>query len=140
MNRNKNQDLVAQKTACDPPRLSAYERRYDELLNQGRAALVQMRPQSLGYDDLRNMLKRLERYKDAYMLFMRDYVAPFTNNQAERDLRHAKTKLKISGCFRSWLGLRIYCKIRSLTDTVRKRGGSVMDALRSPSLLFSAEQ
>jgi hypothetical protein len=110
MNESKKQDQADLKTACDPPSLRQYERRYDEL---------------------RKMVKRLACYKDAYLLFMRDYTAPFTNNLAERDLRHCKTKQKVSCCHRSWSGLRDYCKIRSFTDTVRKHGASVMAALRS---------
>jgi hypothetical protein len=33
------------------------------------------------------------------MLFLREYTAPFTNNQAERDLRHCKAKQKNIGCY-----------------------------------------
>ncbi|MDR2656990.1 MAG: transposase [Oscillospiraceae bacterium] len=62
---------------------------------------------------------------------MHDYEAPYTNNQAERDLRHCKTKQKVSGCSRMWGGLTDYCKIRSLIDTVRKRGEDVLAAIRA---------
>jgi len=129
MNEHKREDQARNKTACDPPILAQYEARYDELVSEGAALLNQMREKTLGYDELRKMVNRLKTYKDAYMLFMRDYVAPFTNNQAERDLRHCKTKQKVSGCYRSWQGLLDYCKIRSLTDTTRKRGGDVLTAL-----------
>jgi hypothetical protein len=47
-----------------------------------------MPPKSFGYDELRRMVNRLEKHKDNYLLFIRNYEAPFTNNQAERDLRH----------------------------------------------------
>ena len=129
MNEVKKQDQAAQKTTCDPPTLAQFENRYDELLAEGTVALARMRKKSLGHIELRRMLKRLKQYKDAYMRFMRDYSAPFTNNQAERDLRHCKTKQKISGCYRSWQGLVTYCSIRSLIDTTRKRGGAVLAAL-----------
>jgi transposase len=130
MNRQKLRDRTEGKTTCDPPTLVQYEARYDGLVEEGAALLSQMRKKTLGYDELRRMVKRLKTYKDAYMLFMRDYEAPFTNNQAERDLRHCKTKQKVSGCYRSWQGLLDYCTIRSLTDTTRKRGGDVLAALR----------
>jgi hypothetical protein len=134
MNRHKHKDQERNKTACDPPILAQYEARYDELVSEGAVLLSEMHKRTLGYDELRKMVNRLKTHKDAYMLFMRDYVAPFTNNQAERDLRHCKTKQKVSGCFRSWRGLLDYCKIRSLTDTTRKRGGDVLDALRTCAL------
>ena len=131
MNEQKSQDQAEEKTACDLSVLLKYEAYYDKLVDEGVALLGQMRKKTLGYDELRRMVKRLQRHKDAYMLFMRDYEAPFTNNQAERDLRHCKTKQKVSGCYRSWRALQDYCKIRSLTDTTHKRGGDVMAAIRS---------
>jgi transposase len=131
MNAHKTKDRAQNKTTCDPPVLAQYEAQYDELVEEGAALLGQMRKKVLGYDELRRMVKRLETHKDAYMLFMRDYKAPFTNNQAERDLRHCKTKQKVSGCYRSWRGLTDYCIIRSLTDTTRKRGLNVFSALRA---------
>jgi len=97
-----------------------YEKRYDELLQEGKLQLASMPPKSFGYDELRRMVNRLNKHKDNCLLFIRDYEAPFTNNQAERDLRHCKTKQKVSGCFRSWQGVLDYCKIRSLLATSKK--------------------
>ena len=82
--------------------------------------MASMPPKSFGYDELRRMVNRLNKHKDNCLLFIRDYEAPFTNNQAERDLRHCKTKQKVSGCFRSWQGVLDYCKIRSLLATSKK--------------------
>ena len=70
------------------------------------------------------------------MLFIKDYRAPFTNNQAERDLRPCKTKQKISGCFRSWEGLLCFAKIRSLISTAKKRG---LNLLQSFELLLATD-
>ncbi len=141
MHARKKQDMADHKSLCDPEFLAQCEARYDDLLKDGAAVLSQIRPKSLGHDVLRKILNRLTNYKDSYMLFLRNYTAPFTNNQAERDLRHCKTRQKVSGCFRSWQGLFDYCKIRSLVDTSRKRLCHVLDALRLPLLpLRSAEQ
>ena len=49
----------------------------------------------------RNLLERLRDRDDQVLLFAHDLSVPFTNNQAERDVRPTKTQLKISGCHRS---------------------------------------
>jgi transposase len=131
MNRYKNNDLRNGINACEPMSLRQFEQRYDELVSQGMETLGSMEAKSFGYAELQRMLLRLAKYKDSYMLFIRDYTAPFTNNQAERDLRHCKTKQKISGCFRSWQGVVDYCKIRSLLASAKKRGKNLMDSIYS---------
>ncbi len=129
MNHQKNEDVHSKKTACGPDLLYQYEIRYDVLVKEGKAILNNMAPKSFSYDQLRRMVNRLENYKDSYLLFIRNYDAPFTNNEAERDLRSCKTKQKISGCFRSWQGVLDYCKIRSFLATVKKRAKNIFDSL-----------
>jgi transposase len=131
MNSHKNEGTDKKETCCDPALLLEFEKEYDEIVAQGLEQHTTMKPKTFGYDELRRMVNRLRDYKDSYLLFIRNYAAPFTNNQAERDLRHCKTKQKVSGCFRKWQGLLDYCKIRSLTDTVKKRGQNSLVALRS---------
>ena len=129
MNQFKNEEVRERKTACEPALLCRFETRFDELLEAGKLALENTPARSFGFDELRRMVNRLKKYKDCYMLFVRNYEAPFTNNQAERDLRHCKTKQKVSGCFRSWHGVKDYCKIRSLLATAAKRGENLFDTL-----------
>lgn len=136
MNQQKKKDLHSGENSCGAALLCRYENRYDELVVQGKNLLAAMKEKSFGYDELRRMVNRLEKYKDSYMLFIRDYEAPFTNNEAERDLRHCKTRQKVSGCFRSWQGVLDYCKIRSLLSTAKKRGQNLLDTL---AFLFSEQ-
>ena len=121
MNKHKKEDLENGRTACAPEQLASFEKEYDDLIQRGRGDIGQMKKDELGYNDFDNMLDRLTDYKDCYLLFMRDYKAPFTNSLAERDLRMLKTKEKVSGLFRSWNGIKNYLSIRSFISTIKKR-------------------
>ncbi len=68
----------------------------------------------------RNLLDRLTKYQDAVLAFAFHAEVPFSNNQAERDIRPTKTKMKVSGCFRTQYGAEIYARIQSFISTVRK--------------------
>lgn len=68
----------------------------------------------------RNLLDRLIKYQDAVLAFAFHAEVPFSNNQAERDIRPTKTKMKVSGCFRTQYGAEIYARIQSFISTVRK--------------------
>jgi transposase len=78
----------------------------------------------------RNLLVRLRDRDAQVLLFARDLAVPFTNNQAERDLRPAKTQLKISGCHRSETGAHAWIRVRGYISTVRKNGADVITAVR----------
>lgn len=84
----------------------------------------------------RNLLERLRNYESDVLRFMDDAAVPFSNNQAENDLRMTKVQQKISGCFRSMDGAKIFCRIRSYLSTCRKHSLSASKSLR---LLFEGK-
>ena len=77
----------------------------------------------------RNLMERLRDYKRDVLRFAELEHIPFTNNLAERDVRPWKTKLKVSGCFRTLEGAKRYARIKGFCSTVRKNGKAVFQEL-----------
>ena len=76
-----------------------------------------------------NLLVSLRDYRDDVLRFLTDFTVPFTNNQAERDLRMMKLRMKISGTFRTLEGAQVFADIRSVISTVRKHGDNISETL-----------
>lgn len=77
----------------------------------------------------RSLIERLMALKASVCLFIKDFDVPFDNNRAERDVRNVKTKIKVSGCFRTESGAQDYLDIMSYISTGRKHGVSAYEAL-----------
>jgi hypothetical protein len=77
----------------------------------------------------KNLLDELLRRAEQVLAFLDDLSIPFTNNQAERDLRMVKVQQKIAGPFRSEDGATAFCRIRSYLSTMRKQGHAMLTAL-----------
>lgn len=73
--------------------------------------------------------ERVQALMDAVLGFVKNPEVPFTNNLAEQDIRMMKVQQKISGCFRTFKGGEIFCRIRSYISTARKQGWNIWDAL-----------
>jgi transposase len=84
----------------------------------------------------RNLLERLNNFEDDVLRFMEMEEVPFTNNLGERDIRMTKVHQKISGCFQSELGAKMFCRIRGYLSSCRKQGVNSSDAM---ALLFKGE-
>lgn len=77
------------------------------------------------------LLERLRDYRAECLAFLFDLSLPFTNNEAERDLRMFKVKSKISGGFRTAAGADIYCRLRSYMMTCQKQRMGLLNSLQS---------
>ena len=77
------------------------------------------------------LIDRLQKYKDAVCLFIKNFAVPFDNNQAERDLRMVKVKTKVSGCFRSDDGCSDFLNILAYTSTAKKHNVNPFCAILS---------
>jgi transposase len=55
---------------------------------------------------------------------------PYDNNGSERAIRNLKVKQKVSGGFRSDRGAEIFAILRSVVDTIIKKGGNPSESIR----------
>jgi len=77
----------------------------------------------------RDLLECLRDRQDDVLRFTTDLRIPPTSNQAERDLRPAKTQQKISGRLRSEQATRDRYAIRGYISTAAKHGAHVLTAI-----------
>ena len=123
------------QAALSDERVRYYDTRYSRILREGRQELPELAPPKKvtrgrkAQHKVKNLHDRLVNHKHETIAFIYDPGAPFDNNQGERDIRMAKTKQKISGCFRSLTGAENFCRIRSYISTARKQGRNIYEAL-----------
>jgi transposase len=79
-----------------------------------------------------NLAERMKTHKDEILRFLTmGGEIPFTNNQAEQDVRMMKVQQKISGTFRTEQGAIEFGRIRGYISTIGKHGHSVVEAVKS---------
>jgi transposase len=108
--------------------------RYDQICRQGQQQEPPPEAGARGKPKKtkgRNLLERLIKHKQAVLAFALQPLVPFTNNQAERDLRPAKVKQKVSGCFRTAKGAKVFARIQGFVSTARKQQRNVFQELRN---------
>jgi len=126
-----------EEAVLTPERIAVFEEQYRTILEAGEEETkISETPEEQGkrgrkkQSKAKNLLDRCRKHQEKILAFMKDCTIPFTNNQAERDLRMAKLKQKISGTFRSEEGAMNFCRIRGFISTVKKHGRPVLSELR----------
>lgn len=110
---------------------------YDEIVekgllyHEGLAPLPQRRKGKQKRRDGHNLLLRLKEHKEDVLRCLDLSIpgVPFTNNQAEQDIRMMKVKQKISGGFRTMEGAETFAMIRSFLSTMRKQGQNLFTSI-----------
>jgi hypothetical protein len=76
-----------------------------------------------------NLLLRLRNHKGDALRFLLNKHMPFTNDQAEHDLRMIKLGQKISGGFRAATGAQTFAALRTALPTALKKGCNIFETI-----------
>ena len=135
-----NQAKKTCNTACfERHEIATYEARYHQIVQEGFDESPEKFPphsqrpkrgrtkQTPAY----NMLRRLRDFQSEVLKFMYDFRVPFTNNQAEQDVRMIKVKQKVSNCFRTTIGAEEFVENRAYISTARKNEQNVFRSIHA---------
>ena len=117
------------------PDYKALRTRYRTILTQAKRELPKPPPRQTGQrgrvakSDAENLHEALARYETEALRFARDPLVPFTNNRAERDIRMAKVKQKVAGCFRTTRYAAAWCRISSYLQSMALQGYNPLTAI-----------
>ena len=75
--------------------------------------------------------KRIRKHKESVFSFLFNQYVPPDNNGSERSIRNIKIKQKVSGQFKTFDGAHAFTVIRSVIDTLIKRGFNVLNSLEN---------
>ena len=105
--------------------------RYDAILANAEQAIRGSPEVKTKLLSAQSLHQRLIKNKNLILRFMTDFRVPFDNNGSERDLRMLKLQQKISGCFRSIEGVKVFCRIRSYLSSAKKQGRGLLKAIEN---------
>lgn len=89
--------------------------------------LLLIAPNGCAGQKLQRMIKR---YRQNLFVFLANRELPPTNNGSEQALRPCVTFRKVTNCFRSEWGAKLYADIRSVLETARRRAIDPLHAIR----------
>ena len=114
----------------------AVRKRYRTILTQGGKELPEIPPRPKGKrgrvakSDAHNLHERLEKHEESVLRFTANPDVSFTNNAGEQKIRMSKVKIKVSGCFRTQLQAKAWCRVSSYLDSMAALGYDPLVAIQ----------
>ena len=103
--------------------LAAYAAKLEATLDR----LLRIEP--IGGQGLK-LLRIIKRFRQHLFVFVTHRDIPPTNNGSEQALRPCVVFRKVTNCFRSHWGARLYADVRSVFETARRRGIPLLQSIR----------
>src|SRR6202795_279166 len=76
------------------------------------------------------LLRIIKKYRQNLFVFVTNLALPPTNNGSEQALRPCVIFRKITNCFRSQWGAKLYADVRSVVETARRRRIPILQSIR----------
>jgi len=101
-------------------------RTYASVLKAELDEILHIKPKCETAKKLQLMVKK---YRQHFFVFVTNRAIPPTNNGSERSIRPCVIFRKVTNCFRSEWGAKLYADIRSVIETARRRAIGPLDAI-----------
>lgn len=76
------------------------------------------------------LVRIIKKFRQNLFVFVTNRDVPPTNNSSEQALRPCVIFRKVTNCFRSEWGARLYADVRSVFETARRRGTPILQSIR----------
>jgi len=103
--------------------LATYHSRLQTRLDE----ILRIEPATKAGQKLQRIIKKV---RQNLFVFVTNRAVPPTNNGSERALRPCVVFRKVTNCFRSQWGAKLYANVRSVVETARRRSIGVLQAIR----------
>ena len=127
--KDRNRAIARGEEAFSDFYIARFNEKLDEYLSDGWEQ-NEGDPKNYGAENEATLLRRIEKYRENYFLWVEDFTLPTTNNLSERSLRGVKSHEKISGQFESVESADNHALIRTYTETCRRNGINEIEALK----------
>ena len=128
LNNVRNEFISAGKNCFSSSAIARYQARYDAILCLADAQHTKTKGRYAKQEESK-LIRRLRKYKDNHLLFLKNFDVPYSDNMSERDLRKCKNRQKMAGGFRKNTGVQMYCAIMSVVETAKRRNMNILQTI-----------
>ena len=126
--KDRNEEMKKGSEGFAEEYIAEFEKKLTDLLCRAEAVAAGNKSKYSGAFE-RSVIRRIQKHRENYFAWIKDFAIPTTNNLSERALRSVKTKMKVSGQFASATTANNYARIRTYIETCRRNGINEMAAL-----------
>ena len=129
-------DAIANGETCfNSEKLLEIQANYLKIIAEWKVEFEQeisgMTKLSKAHNEEKCLFERLEKYLEQHLLFVNDFEVPFSNNEAERNLRSIKIKMNVSKRFGNVECAKVYARIKSIIETAKKKKEDIREIMEN---------